>query len=126
MTLDPTLVSLMNDTITVEPYTGQSQSQAPTYGPAATYNAQVLPWTGRSIMGPGGKEFVPQARVILEGRILIDPRSRVTLPSDVLIAGTRSPPIRAVQPGPANNLNMDYTELLFLALLALPLLVVMA
>lgn len=113
MTLDPTLVSLMQDTITVEPYVSQDAAQDPTYGAAVTYSAQVLPWTGRSLMGANGREFVPQARVIIEGRVSIDPRSRVTLPSDVLIAGTRQPPIRAVQPGPANTLNLDYTELLF-------------
>lgn len=113
MTLDSTLLSLMADTITIEPFTSLSSAQVPSYGAAVTYNAQVLPWTGRSIIGRDGREFVPAARVILEGRVSIDARSRVTLPSDMLIAGTRQPPIRAVQPGPANNLSLDYTELLF-------------
>lgn len=113
MPLDSTLLSLMLDTITVEPYTGQSSARVPTYGAAVTYNAQVLPWAGRSINGSNGEEFVPLARVLIEGRVSIDQRSRVTLPSDKLIAGTRQPPIRAVQPGPANNLNLDYTEILF-------------
>lgn len=113
MALEASLTAFgLQDTITIEPYTGQTAGRVPTYGAAVTYAAQVLPWTGRSVMGRTGTEFVPEARVIIEGRISVDPRSRVTLPSDLLIAGTRQPPIRAVQPGPANSLELDYTELL--------------
>ena len=107
------MLSLMRDTITVEPYTGTTSQQAPTYGSAVTYNALVEPWIGESTVDRAGRQFMPTAHVILEGRVSIDARSRVTLPSTMLIAGTRTPPIRDVRPAPKNDLNLDFVELLF-------------
>ena len=113
MTLEPSLAALMRDSVTIEPYTGQSPQQAPTYGTAVTYAAMAEPWYGNVTTDRAGREFMPKAHVILEGRISVDARSRVTLPADMLIAGTRTPPIRDVRPAPKNDLNLDYTELLF-------------
>ena len=112
MVLDSTLYSLMQDTVTIEPFTSETAARVPTYGTAVSYRAQVLPWIGRSITGPDGKDLVPEARVIIEGRVSVDARSRLTLPADMLIAGTRTPPIRAVRPQPANLMSLDLTEIL--------------
>jgi hypothetical protein len=107
------MLSLMRDTITVEPYTGTSSQQVATFGAAVTYNALVEPWYGDATVDRAGRQFMPTAHVILEGRVSIDARSRVTLPAAMLIAGTRTPPIRDVRPAPKNDLNLDYVELLF-------------
>jgi len=113
MPLDPVLGFGLLDTITIEPFLGLSSAHVATYGPPVTYQAQVLPWTGRTIKGSDGRDITPNMRVIIEGRIAVDERSRATLPADALIVGTRTPPIRAVQPSPANDLSLDYTEILF-------------
>jgi hypothetical protein len=113
VTLDPSLLVFLQDTVTIEPFVSYSQSQGATYGAAVTYQAMVMPWVGREITSHDGKQFTPAARFAIPGRVSIDPRSRATLPSDMLIAGTRTPPIRVVRPGPASTLNLDYTELIF-------------
>jgi len=125
--LDPALLTFMKDSVTIEPWLSESSGRVPTYGAAVTYRAMVLPWQGRAIKDKEGREFVPAAVVAIEGRVSVDNRSRVTLPSDMLVAGTRTPPIRAVQPGPASDLSLDYTMLMFnVLLLALPFLAVAA
>lgn len=114
MTLDPSMLSLMRDTITIEPWAGADSQQAPAaYGAAVTYNALVEPWYGAATFDRAGRQFMPAGHVILEGRVSVDARSKVTLPSTMLIAGTRTPPIRDVRPAPKNDLNLDFTELLF-------------
>jgi len=118
--LDPALLTFMQDTVTIEPWLSESSGRVASYGAPVTYRAMVLPWQGRAIRDRQGRDFVPAAIVAIEGRVSIDDRSRVTLPSDMLVVGTRTPPIRAVQPGPASTLGLDYTMLLFTVLLALP------
>jgi len=114
VTLDSGLTAFgLVDTITIEPYVSETAARVATYGTAVTYAAQVMPWTARPIMTSHGVEIQPAGFARIEGRIAVDERSRITLPSDCLIAGTRNPPLRAVQPGPANNLNLDYTDLIF-------------
>lgn len=119
MTLDPSLLEFLQDTITIEPYVSETAARVPTYGTAVTHKAMVMPWTGHDVEGLDGKLFRPKAQAAIEGLVSIDPRSRVTLPSSMLIAGTRQPPIRAVQPGPASTLGLDYTLLLFQVLVAI-------
>lgn len=114
MTCDPSLLVFFQDSITIEPYVSETAARVPTYGAAVTYQAMVIPFVNRTIVDKDGKAFVPAATLGLPGRVSIDPRSRVTLPSDVLPhVPTRQPPIRAVQPGPASLLNLDRTEIHF-------------
>jgi hypothetical protein len=100
------LVSMMLDSVTIEPYTGRDYQQAPTYGAAVTYQAQVLPYS-RQMKDAQGREFVSMAQVIISGRQQIDLRSRVTLP-----AGWQpnQPPIRILRP--LAGLGLDHTEVI--------------
>jgi hypothetical protein len=106
MTLDSSLLSLMEDVVIIEPYTGQDSEQAATYGTAVSYPAQVLAWSERIIM-PGGREVRSTAAVIIPDRIPLDTRSRITLPAGF---NPNQPPIMAVQP--MRGLTLDHTRIL--------------
>lgn len=106
MAMDSTMLSLMEDSITIEPYTSSDQKQAPVYGAAVTYQAQVLPWAER-VIGPGGREVRSTARVIIPDRVAVDIRSRITLPTGF---SPQQPPILGVRP--IKGLNLDSTEIL--------------
>jgi len=106
MTLDTTLLSLMEDTVTIEPYVAATKSQASSYGTAVTYQAQVLPWSER-VIGRDGREIKSSAQVIIPDRLAIDPRSRITLPTGF---NPNQPPIISVQP--MKGLNLDHTRIL--------------
>jgi hypothetical protein len=106
MTLDSSMLSLMEDSITIEPYTGQDSQQAPTYGDAVTYQAQVLPWTEHVILA-GGREVRSTTSVIIPDRVFIDQRSRITLPAGAV---PNQPPILGVQP--LRGLSLDNTRIL--------------
>lgn len=116
MTLDGAIVSLLDDTVTIEPFVSQDTSQAPTYGAAVTYPAQVLPWVERTIDAQG-REFrssAKAAKVIIPDRLAVDPRSRITLPAGFV---PNQPPIRAVRPN--KGLGLDHTEIVLVLLLSL-------
>jgi hypothetical protein len=106
MTLDTSMLSLMEDTVTIEPYAGTNAQQAVTYGTAVTYAAQVLPWSERVIMA-GGREVRSTTSVIIPDRLFIDQRSRITLPAGVV---PNQPPILGVQP--LRGLSLDHTRIL--------------
>ncbi len=106
MTLDTSMLSLMEDVVTIEPYTGQNSQQAPTYGTAVSYQAQVLPWTERVILA-GGREVRSTSSVIIPDRLFIDTRSRITLPVGNV---PLQPPILGVQP--LRGLSLDHTRIL--------------
>ncbi len=106
MTLDTAMLDLMEDTVRIEPYVGQSSSQAPSYGAAVTYPAQVLPFSER-VIGPGGREVRSNVQVIIPERIAVDLRSRLTLPAGFV---PNQPPILAVQP--MKGLSLDHTRIL--------------
>lgn len=106
MTLDPGMLDLMEDTVTIEPFSSVDQYQAVTFGAAVTYRAQVLPYVER-VIGPDGREVRSTAKVIVPDRLSIDPRSRITLPSGFNPA---SPPILGVRP--IKGLGLDSTEIL--------------
>jgi hypothetical protein len=104
--LDQSLLSLMEDTVTIEPYVSQTSAQVPTYGTAVTYRAQVLPFSER-VISPAGREVRSNVQVIIPERLAIDTRSRLTLPSGFT---PNQPPIMAVQPMKA--LGLDHTRIL--------------
>lgn len=106
MTLDSTMLTLLEDSITIEPFSSLSSSQAPSYGTAVTYAAQVLPYSERGIDAQG-KEWKSVARVIIPERVAVDIRSRITLPAGFV---PNQPPIRSVRP--IKGLSLDHTEIL--------------
>jgi hypothetical protein len=118
MTLNSSMLALMEDRITIEPYTGTNSQQAPTYGTAVTYQAQVLPFVERVILA-GGREVRSTTSVIIPDRLFIDQRSRITLPAGIV---PQQPPILGVQP--LRGLALDHTRILLSILLtaAAPLL----
>lgn len=105
---DSSMLDLMPDEITIEPFISFDVSQAPTYGAAVTYSAQVVAeWS--KVISPNGRELESNVRVLIPERVHIDPRSRLTLPSGWV---PRQPPILAVQPiGGVSWLALDYTEI---------------
>lgn len=106
MTMDPGMLELMTDTVTIEPYVSQTSAQVATYGAAVTYQAQVLPWVER-VITPAGREVRSTTAVIIPERVAVDPRSRLTLPAGF---SPNQPPILGVQP--IKGLGLDNTKLL--------------
>lgn len=105
MTLDSTMLELMADTVTIEPFVSMSGSQAYSYGAAVTYNAQVLPYS-EQITDAQGRQWKSMARVIIPDRVAVDVRSRITLPTGFT---PQQPPIRQVKP--IAGLGLDHTEI---------------
>lgn len=81
MTFDDSLLELYEDTITVEPFSGETSGRVRTYGTAVPYPANI---TGGSKVtdATSGQEVVSTARVMIPNRVAIVLRSRVTLPAD--------------------------------------------
>jgi hypothetical protein len=107
MTLATTMLSLMTDTVTIEPFVSQTAAQVPTYGAAVTYRAQVLPYTERIIDPRNGRETRSTAQIIIPNRVAVDVRSRLTMPAGF---APSQPPIMAVRP--IAGLNLDHTQIL--------------
>lgn len=106
MTLDSTMLGLMEDTVLIEPFQSLSSSQAPTFGTGVTYAAQVLPYS-QDLLDANGKEWKSMARVIIPERVAVDVRSRITLPAGFV---PNQPPIRQVRP--IKGLSLDHTEII--------------
>lgn len=105
MSWDAALEELMFDTVTIEAYTGTDVNQAPTYGAAATYTAQVMIGSNR-IINTEGREVQSTTTVIIPERIAVDHRSRITLPAGFV---PLTPPIQKVEP--VKGLDMDHTRI---------------
>lgn len=103
MTFDSSLESFFEDTITIEPYSSQTQAQVRTYGAAVTYIALIQRGTKR-VIARDGRELVSNVQVYIKDRVNVDQRSRVTLPTDFV---PQQPPIIGVEP--LKGLGMDHT-----------------
>jgi hypothetical protein len=109
MGLDPALLELLPDTVTIEPYQESTVTGARSYGAAVTYNAQVVNEYER-VIDRNGRDVKSTSRVLIPGRIHIDPRSRITLPAGWV---PQQPPIISVRPvGGVAAMNLDSTEIL--------------
>jgi hypothetical protein len=102
---DSSINGYLDDSVTIEPYTGQSQTQAPSYGAAVTYRANVDPAVNRSI-DASGREFTSMCVVTISGQLQIDPRSRLTLPAGWV---PNRPPIRKIVA--RSGVGLDHTEI---------------
>jgi hypothetical protein len=116
MTFDDRLLCMFEEEITYEPPTTRTQSQAQSYGTAVTYPAQVLPWVERVITAvsghavgenAGSREVLSKCKVIIPGRVELDPQGRITLPAGHT---PQQPQIRAVRP--YKGIGLDCTEIL--------------
>lgn len=103
MTFDPSLESLLFDSVTIEPYSTQTPGQARSYGSAVTYPAMIQRGAKR-IIGADGREIVSNIQIYIKERVHVDQRSRVTLPTGYV---PNQPPIIGVEP--LIGLNMDHT-----------------
>lgn len=103
MTFDGNLLDLLEDTITIEPFTALSSSQAGSFGTAVTY-AALIQRGAKRIIGPSGREIISNTSIIIPDRVAVDQRSRVTLPAGFV---PQQPPIIGVEP--LKGLGMDHT-----------------
>ena len=106
MSFDAALDELLFETVSIAPLASLSASQAPSYGSAVTYKAQVMPFVQKEVDAQG-REFVTKFRVVIPERVAVDPRSKLTLPSGFT---PQTPPIRVVRP--VKGLGLDHTEIL--------------
>lgn len=93
MPIDQALRDLMQDTVSIEPYTGQNVNQEDTYGASVDYTCRVV-GKRKIVRKPDGQEAVSNAQAWLDRIVAIDPRSRVTLPSRFT---PQQPPILMVE-----------------------------
>lgn len=103
MTFDSSLTALMEDTVTIEPYSSMTSEQVYSYGTAVTYAALVQRGV-RRLRDATGREADSNVQVIIPDRVAVDVRSRITLPSGF---SPQTPPIIAVEP--LKGLGLDHT-----------------
>ena len=108
--LDPAMLELMPDEITIEPFVSQTVTRDKTYGAAVTHRAQVTSEFER-VIDSKGIATNSTARALIPDRVHVDPRSRVTLPVGWV---PNQPPIISVRPvGGVATLGLDSTLILF-------------
>lgn len=107
MTLHPALEAMMEDTLTIEPFSSFTSAQVPTFGAAVTYACLLEAGASRRI-SIGGREVESTIRAYIPGRVFVDQRSRVTLPAGF---SPQTPPILGVEF--AKFRGLDHTVLLF-------------
>jgi hypothetical protein len=94
---------MLTQTVVIEPYVSQNAYGVATYGRRKTYRARVAPILTRRRRGQAiardreGREIIASLAVYLLTNELIDPRSRLTLPTGYV---PQQPPILAVAPFP--------------------------
>lgn len=111
MPLDPSLLELLPDEITIEAFLSTTVTQDRTYGPKVIHPAQVTNEFER-VIDSNGRSIMSTSRALIPDRVLdIDPRSRVTLPEGWT---PNQPPIVKVRPvGGVASIGLDSTEILF-------------
>lgn len=107
MTFDSSLDDLLNETITIEPWSSQDADLKPTFGASVSYPA-FIELVEKHFTDADGRQFTSHARAIIEDRVFVDLRSRVTLPAGFV---PRQPPLRAVLS--SKGLGLDHTTLVF-------------
>lgn len=103
MTFDSSLTALLEDTVTIEPFSSMTQAQVYSYGASVSYAALVQRGV-RRVVTANGREADSNVQVIIPDRVAVDVRSRITLPSGFV---PQTPPILAVEP--LKGLGMDHT-----------------
>jgi hypothetical protein len=103
MTWDASLTSLLEDEITVEPFSAETSGRVQTYGTAISY-AALIQRGAKRVIGPQGREVISNIQVYIPERVHIDQRSRVTLPAGFV---PNQPPILGIEP--LKGLGLDHT-----------------
>lgn len=104
MTFDGSLLGLMEDEITIEPFTSETAARVPSYGAAVTYKA-LLERGVRRIIGQNGREAISNVQATIPDRVAVDVRSRVTLPAGF---APQQPQILGIEP--LKGLGLDHTR----------------
>lgn len=107
MTFDAELLELMEDSVTIEPFSSQDADLKVTYGAAVAYANAIVERHEERHFDAQGREFRATARVTLPDRLTIDLRSRITLPSGFV---PQQPAIRRSDAHKA--LGLDHTVLI--------------
>lgn len=94
VTLNGSLSVFFEDTVLIAPPTTMTGAQVQSYGSDVSYPA-IIQQGARRITTTGGKEVDSTVQVLIPGRVQVDPRSRITLPSGFV---PNQPPILAVAP----------------------------
>jgi hypothetical protein len=103
MTWDSTLDSLLEDTVTIEPFSTLTGAQEASYSAAVTYRC-LIERGARRVIGNDGREVVSNVQVTIPNRVHVDPRSRITLPAGFV---PQTPAILGVSH--LKGLGMDHT-----------------
>lgn len=103
--MHPALLALLQQRVTIEPYTEADPFGAPGYGPPVEYPARVV-GEMRMVRTPDGEEVVSSTKVTIpgppDGPEAVDPRSRITLPDG------SQPPILAAPGYPDETGTIDH------------------
>lgn len=103
MTFDSSLLSLMEDEVTIEPFSAIDSTQAITFGAPVTY-AALIQRGAKRVINQQGREVISNVQVYIPDRVHVDQRSRLTLPAGFV---PQQPQILAVEP--AKALGLDHT-----------------
>lgn len=92
MTVDPALLSLFTDSVTIKPFLSRDFQNVESFGAAVAFQAHVTA-SVEQVVRPTGDTAVATHRVVLTDRFTIDERSRITMPARFRIV---NPEIMAV------------------------------
>lgn len=92
MALPQPLRGMCRHTIVVEPYAGQDAYGVRVFGSATSYAARVV-GQRKIVKDATGKEVVSTITCYIATDVIVDPRSRVTLPSGTFTGQSSQPPI---------------------------------
>lgn len=86
-------LEFLQQTVIIEPWTGQNVYAEATYGPGANYSARVQQKV-KMIRNAQGQEVVSTAQVYLDGSVSVTTEDRITLSDGTqpLIQAVTSPP----------------------------------
>ena len=98
---------LLLQTITIEPFVGHDGYGNTTYGTAVSYFARVV-GKRQLIRDMKGQEVTSEVTVYLLSNVAVDPKSRITLPSDFV---PTQPPILATGRYPDESGEIHHTQI---------------
>lgn len=93
MTFPNSLKAMMEDTITIAPFSSFDVSQAATYGTGVSYSCLIEGGAKRKIH-VGGRDVESTVKVTIPDRVFVDQRSKLTLPTGF---SPQTPPILGVE-----------------------------